>query len=189
MVHLLRSSSRSQFVISVAWQQSNSSSMCRSESSPQSLMIVLSCAGTQFCLYNSGQLSGRDATSSHLTEAAAQWRGSESPATATAAPLLPKVPQSPFTAVQQRPSAALSPYTAAHRRYSCCAFTACTTSNNDKNTYICQHIPLGVYGTSLILPGRLILNLAVRMLHVQLMKVTPAVPLLHALHLLCFYCL
>ncbi|KAL0048658.1 hypothetical protein WJX82_007998 [Trebouxia sp. C0006] len=57
-------------------------------------------SGTQFCLHNSGQLSGRDVTSSHLPEAA-RWAPSHSPQQPPA-PL-----QSPYAALQRKPSGSL----------------------------------------------------------------------------------
>lgn len=57
-------------------------------------------SGTQYCLHNSGQLSGRDVTSSHLPEAA-HWAPSHSPQQPPA-PL-----QSPYAALQCKPSGSL----------------------------------------------------------------------------------
>jgi len=63
--------------------------------------VTVTCrAGTQYCLHNSGQLSGRDVTSSHLPEAA-HWAPSHSPQQPPA-PL-----QSPYAALQRKPSGSL----------------------------------------------------------------------------------
>jgi len=63
-------------------------------------VIVTCLAGTQFCLHNSGQLSGRDVTSSHLPEAA-RWAPSHSPQQP------PSPLQSPYAALQRKPSGSL----------------------------------------------------------------------------------
>lgn len=68
------------------------------------LNSVLSPAGTQFCLHNSGQLSGRDVTSSHLPEAT-HWPPSHSPQPAPSS--LTVLHQSPYSALQRKPSGSL----------------------------------------------------------------------------------
>ncbi|KAL0043162.1 hypothetical protein WJX79_011018 [Trebouxia sp. C0005] len=57
-------------------------------------------SGTQYCLHNSGQLSGRDVTSSHLPEAA-HWAPAHSPQQP------PASLQSPYAALQRKPSGSL----------------------------------------------------------------------------------
>lgn len=68
------------------------------------LSCVLSPAGTQFCLHNSGQLSGRDVTSSHLPEAT-YWPPSPSPQPAPSS--LTVLHHSPYSALQRKPSGSL----------------------------------------------------------------------------------
>ncbi|DBA89237.1 TPA: hypothetical protein ACH3X1_016382 [Trebouxia sp. C0004] len=57
-------------------------------------------SGTQYCLHTSGQVSGRDVTSSHLPEAA-HWAPSHSPQQP------PGPLQSPYAALQRKPSGSL----------------------------------------------------------------------------------